>query len=90
MTSSEPKPDPRAVNVTCDDDDLSVELADGRIIIVPLAWFPRLLHATPEQRGSWELLGDGQGIHWPEIDEDLSVEGLLRGTAAPGATKRAI
>ncbi len=90
MTSSEPKPDPRAVNVTSDDDDLSVELADGRRITVPLAWFPRLLHATPEQRESWELVGDGQGIHWPEIDEDLSVEGLLRGSAAPGETKRAV
>jgi hypothetical protein len=90
MTSSKPKPDPRAVSVSCDDDDLSVQLADGRRITVPLAWFPRLLHATPEQRGAWELLGDGQGIHWPEIDEDLSVEGLLRGTAAPGKTKRAV
>jgi Protein of unknown function (DUF2442) len=74
--------DPRAVNCSCDDDDLSVDLADGRRITVPLAWFPRLLHATAEQRGSWELLGDGQGIHWPEIDGDLSVEGLLRGTVA--------
>ena len=90
MTSSETKPDSRAVDVTLDDDDLSVELADGRRITVPLAWFPKLLHATPEQRASWELLGDGQGIHWAEIDEDLSVEGLLRGAAAPGETKRAV
>lgn len=79
MTSSKLKPDPRAVNVMCDDDDLSVALADGRRITVPLAWFPRLPSATPEQRGSWELVGDGQGIHWPQIDEDLTVEGLLRG-----------
>jgi Protein of unknown function (DUF2442) len=52
---------------------------------VPLAWFPRLLHATEAQRNGWELLGDGVGIHWHEIDEDLSVAGLLRGTPAPAA-----
>jgi len=58
---------------------LNVLLADGRKISVPLAWFPRLLHATTQQRENFELLGDGEGIHWPEIDEDLSVAGLLRG-----------
>lgn len=57
---------------------------------VPLVWFPRLLHASATQRANWQLLGDGQGIRWPDVDDDLSVEGLLRGVAAPGKTKRAI
>ena len=70
---------PRAREVSVSDDELTVSLADGREISVPLAWFPRLLHATTDQRRNFELLGDGDGIHWPEIDEDLSVAGLLRG-----------
>ncbi len=70
------------------DDRLSVDLADGRKLSVPLAWFPRLLRAKPSQRERWELLAGGKGIRWPEIDEDLSVEGLLRGT--PDSSKRAI
>ena len=74
----ETKPLARQVEVT--DDELTVVLADGRRISAPLAWFPRLLRATPEQRANWELLGDGEGIHWPDADEDLSVSGLLRGT----------
>ncbi|MCE5307263.1 MAG: DUF2442 domain-containing protein [Acidobacteriales bacterium] len=73
---------PRAVEVEVNDDDLRVVLADGRTLSVPLAWFPRLLHATPAQRQRFELLGDGEGIHWPDVDEDLSVAGLLRGTPA--------
>jgi len=85
MTVSEAHPDPRAHHVQIEQDELVVEFVDGRRVSVPLAWFPRLLHATPEQRQKWELLGDGEGIHWPEIDEDLSVTGLLRGTPAPGA-----
>jgi hypothetical protein len=72
----------RHVQVT--DDELTVVLADGRRISAPLAWFPRLLRATPEQRADWELLGDGEGIHWPSADEDLSVSGLLRGTPVAG------
>ena len=64
-----------------DEDRLAVELMDGRIIAVPLAWYPRLLQATPAQRSNWELAGAGYGIHWPDIDEDLSTDGLLRGTA---------
>ena len=83
MTSSAPSVDPRATEVHCSDDELSVQLADGRRVSAPLAWFPRLLHATPEQRANCELLGDGYGIHWPDIDEDLSVEGLLRGARPP-------
>jgi len=56
-----------------------VDLADGRTISVPLTWFPRLAHATPEERNRWRLIGKGEGIHWEEIDEDVSVEGLLAG-----------
>jgi hypothetical protein len=62
---------------------LSVDLMDGRTISVPLAWYPRLLNATQEQRDHWEPSGGGYGIHWPDIDEDLSTEGLLRGAPAP-------
>src|SRR3989304_6110960 len=76
----------RAVRVT--DDDLVVDLTDGRTITVPLVWFPRLLHATPAPRGRWEFLGEGEGIHWPAIDEELSVAGLLRGTSAPPSPPR--
>ncbi|HID23867.1 MAG TPA: DUF2442 domain-containing protein [Planctomycetaceae bacterium] len=90
MSSSSPSVDPRAVDVAIDDDNLTVDLADGRCVTVPLAWFPRLLHASTDQRGNWRLIGDGQGIHWPDIDEDLSVDGLLRGAAAPEASKRAV
>ncbi|GAB4117488.1 MAG: hypothetical protein Tsb0027_10110 [Wenzhouxiangellaceae bacterium] len=61
------------------DDDLVVSLIDGRKVIVPLIWFPRLAHAEKDQLENYELLGDGEGIHWPDIDEDLSVAGLLRG-----------
>ena len=67
----------RTVVVT--DDVLAVELHDGRTISVPLSWYPRLVHATPGERDNWELLGGGIHIHWPDLDEDLSVEGLLAG-----------
>lgn len=73
------KAEPLAQRVSFDADSLIVHLVDGRVISVPLTWFPRLLHAGPEQRERWELLGGGVGIHWPEIDEDISVEGLLHG-----------
>jgi hypothetical protein len=63
---------------------LSVDLRDGRTISVPLAWFPRLLHASEDQRSNWEIVGGGFGIHWPDVDEDLSTAGLLRGAPAPG------
>ncbi len=75
----------RAIDLHITDDELTVLLTDGRRISAPLVWFPRLLHATKEQRDQWELLGDGEGIHWPAVDEDLSVAGLLRGTPAPGS-----
>jgi len=67
----------QAVNVT--EDALTVDLADGRTITVPLAWYPRLLQASPAERGNWRFVGDRQGIHWPDLDEDISVEGLLTG-----------
>jgi hypothetical protein len=70
---------PNAENVTVTNDTLSVDLSDGRTISVPLEWFPRLVHATPEERKTWRLIGRGQGIHWEDIDEDISVEGLLAG-----------
>ena len=66
-------------SVTVTDDALSVDLADGRTVTVPLAWYPRLLHGTPAERGHWRLVGRGEGMHWPELDEDISVENLLAG-----------
>ena len=90
MTSSMTSPDPRAHAVHIEHDELIVDLVDGRRVSVPLTWFPRLLHATPAQRKKWELLGDGEGIHWVGIDEDVSVIGLLRGTPAPGAAARVV
>ncbi|MBZ0170021.1 MAG: DUF2442 domain-containing protein [Kofleriaceae bacterium] len=70
---------PAAQSVKITDDSLSVDLSDGRTISVPLAWFPRLLHATKAERNNWRLIGKGHGIHWELIDEDISVEGLLAG-----------
>ena len=78
----EPKAGQRVKDVRVTEDTLSVDLLDGRTIVVPLAWYPRLLHATPEQRQKWKVAGGGFGIHWPDIDEDLSTEGLLRGAPA--------
>ena len=72
----------RAQQVTVTTDTLSVDLTDGRTIAVPLAWYPRLVHGTPEERNHWRLLGQGEGIHWPELDEDISVENLLVGKAS--------
>ncbi len=75
--------DERVANVSCTSDVLSVELMDGRTISVPLTWYPRLLNASPAERKNWKVSGGGYGIHWPDIDEDLSTEGLLRGAPAP-------
>ena len=80
-----PTADERVKDVRVTDDTLSVDLMDGRTITVPLVWYPRLLDATPRQRSNWEVCGAGYGIHWPDIDEDLSTEGLLRGAPAPHA-----
>jgi len=79
MTSTALELTPLATDVEVTADRLTVELADGRSISVPLVWFPRLLKAAPSARIHWEIIGDGDGIHWPELDEDISVAGLLRG-----------
>ncbi len=85
MNTYDIKPGEKVKDVHFTEDTLSVDLLDGRTITVPLAWYPRLLHATSEQRENWETAGAGYGIYWPDIDEDLSTEGLLRGAPAPGA-----
>jgi hypothetical protein len=85
MAFSAAAADERVLDVTVGDDALSVSLRDGRVISVPLAWYPRLLNATPAQRNNWKIAGGGYGIHWPDVDEDLSTEGLLRGAPAPKA-----
>lgn len=80
-----------AASVQVTADALVVELDDGRVISVPLAWYPRLLHGTPEERGRWRLIGRGEGIHWPDLDEDISVDGLLAGRPSgesPASLKR--
>ena len=71
--------DPIAVDVTFTADTFRVTLNDGRDLSIPLAWFPRLLHGTPEQRTKWEMIGGGEGLHWEDLDEDISIAGLLAG-----------
>ncbi len=73
---------PDAVAVSVTDETLTVELADGRTISVPLGWYPRLEHGTPSERNDWRLIGGGEGINWPRLDEHISVEGLLAGRAS--------
>ena len=70
---------PDAMTIQVTDDALIAELSDGRTISVPLCWYPRLVHGTPEERDNWELIGAGEGVHWPDLDEDLSIEGFLAG-----------
>jgi hypothetical protein len=82
MNASEVKAGERIIDVRIDETSLSADLADGRTITVPLAWYPRLLLATAEQRPNWRVAGGGFGIHWPDLDEDLSVQGMLRGVPA--------
>jgi hypothetical protein len=89
MTTLEPKAGEQVRDVRVTDDAISVDLFDGRTITVPLAWYPRLLHATSEQRANWRIAGAGYGIHWPDIDEDLSTRGLLRGAPAPRGIAKA-
>ena len=80
MTTLAVKPDlPYAEKVRVTEDTLNVDLSDGRTISVPLTWFPRLVHATREQRDNWRLIGRGHGIHWDDIDEEVSVEGIIAG-----------
>jgi len=81
-----PKADERVSRVSFTADSLSVALMDGRTICVPLAWYPWLLHASQEQLANWKVAGSGYGIQWPDLDEDLSTEGLLRGAPAPRHT----
>ena len=78
MSTSAIEVEPLAIDVSCTDDSLRVVLADGREISAPLVWFPRLQKATPEERENWRLIGGGIGIHWEAVDEDISVESLLR------------
>lgn len=78
-TSANDLNQPLAINVVVSEDALSVQLADGRTISAPITWYPRLASGTPEERQHWELVGSGQGIHWPDLDEDISVEALLQG-----------
>jgi hypothetical protein len=86
MSTSELRAGEAVRDVHFSDDTLSVDLLDGRTITVPLVWYPRLLQATTAQRENWEIVGAGYGIHWPDVDEDLSTEGLLRGSPAPRVT----
>ena len=85
MDSLVVKADERVKDVHLSDTAISVDLMDGRTITVPYIWYPRLLNATAEQRKKWEICGGGYGLHWEEIDEDLSTAGMLRGAPAPGA-----
>jgi hypothetical protein len=82
MSSSVVETRALAQDVAVGENELSVSLRDGRKITVPLAWYPRLLHASQAQLANWEILGNGEGIRWPDVDEDLSIAGLLRGTPA--------
>ncbi|HWM90279.1 MAG TPA: DUF2442 domain-containing protein [Thermoanaerobaculia bacterium] len=66
-------------DVAVADETLTAELRDGRVISVPLAWYPRLVHGSPEERGNWRLIGNGEGVHWPDLDEDISAENIILG-----------
>lgn len=88
-TSTNDVADARAMDVDVTDDELIVQLEDGRTLAVPLVWFPRLLHGTRRERARWRLIGRGVGIHWPLLDEDLSVDGLLAGRRS-GESQRSL
>jgi hypothetical protein len=81
--------EPAAVHVTITDEKLIVDLADGRSIAVPLAWYPRLMHGSTKERQYWQLLGDGYGIEWPDLDEHIGIEGLLAGRRS-GESKKSL
>lgn len=85
---AQPRAEPRARSVEVTEDEIIARLVDGRTIAVPLVWSWRLSDATPEQRARWELIGDGEGVHWPDVDEDISVRGMLDGTPAPRPARR--
>jgi hypothetical protein len=90
MSFSAAAADERVLDVQSTDDGHSVSLRDGRVTTVPLVWHPRMLNATPAQRQNWKIAGGGYGIHWPDLDEDLNTEGLLRGAPAPKTSVRAM
>jgi hypothetical protein len=79
----------KAQRVSITDDSLMVDLSDGRTLVVPMGWFPRLLYGTPEERGNWHLVGKGEGIHWPDLDEDISVGNLILGKPS-GESQRSL
>lgn len=78
---------PKALDIEINSDSLTVNLSDGRTIVVPTSWFPRLSYSTQTERDNWQLIGDGQGIHWPGMDEDISVEGLIAGKPSSESQK---
>lgn len=84
------RPESRIKDVYVTEDTITANLVDGRTISVPLVWSWRLAEATPEQRANYEIIGDGQGIHWPDIDEDISAEGMLHGTPAPRLKRKPV
>lgn len=88
MSTLEKASEPLAVGIEVTDDELIVSLSDGRTLSVPIAWYPRLANATAKQRRNWRIIGPGVGFHWPDVDEDLSVEGMLAGAPAPGVRPR--
>jgi len=81
--------EPRIVSVDVTGEAIVARLADGRVVSVPLEWSWRLEEATPEQRAHWEIIGEGQGVHWADIDEDISLEGMLRGVPAKRPSRKA-
>ncbi len=85
MSTSEPKAGERITAVRVTDDSLTIDLLDGRTVTVPLVWYPRLLHASERERDTFRIVGGGYVIHWPDVDEHLSSQGLLAGAPAPGA-----
>jgi hypothetical protein len=89
MSISTVTADRRVADVVISKDRITVALRDGRTVSAPLSWYPRLQRATPKQRKNWQIAGGGFGIHWPEIDEDLNIEGLLQGAPSPEVTKPA-
>lgn len=87
MSIAAAEADPLIENVRFEGDRLIVELSDGRMLGTPVRWYPRLEGATDAQRSRWEILGPGIGVHWPDVDEDLSLDGMIAGRAAPGVVK---
>ena len=79
----------KAIEVSVTEDNLVVELEDGRILSIPLTWYPRLWHGTTAERQNWRMIGDGMGIHWPDLDEDISIEGLILGRRS-GESQRSL